>query len=108
MTISNAAKPLGTPQLGKAQPIVDPATGRPTDYMLGYAQAHRRQWLAASRNIPCEATGTNVITLTPLHPVSPLIDAYRVFDRFTFVAEHTSTGAVTATVVPERGVLTTL
>lgn len=106
--ISDAAKPLATPQLGGKQAIIDPNTGIATPYFLAIFQEARRQWLGASRIVPCEASGTNLITLTPLHPVSPLIDAYRVFDRFTFVAEHTSTGAVTATVVPERGALATL
>jgi hypothetical protein len=58
--------------------------------------------------IPCEATGTNLITLTPLFPVAPLLDIYRSFDRFTFVAAVDSTGSVTATVVPQRGTLATL
>jgi len=108
MTIADAAKPLPTPQLGGKRPIVDPQTGFATPYLLTTFQETRQRWLGASRIIPCEATGTNVITMTPLHPVSPLIDAYRVFDRFTFVAANTSTGSVTATVVPERGTLATL
>lgn len=107
MTIADTAKPLATPALTKRQ-IADPASGLPTDYFLGLMQSIRALTQGASRVIPCEATGTNLITLTPLYPVAPLIDAYRSFDRFVFVAANTSSGSVTATVAPERGTLATL
>jgi hypothetical protein len=107
MTIADSAKPTPTPQLGRT-PIVDSESGIATPYFMGLMQQTREQTLGASRNIPCEATGTNTITLTPLHPVAPLIDAYRAFDRFTFVAAASSTGAVTATVVPKKGTLATV
>jgi len=108
MTISNSAKPLPLPQLGDQNAIINPRTGVPTPYFLAQWQQMRKLLLGANRIIPCEATGTNLITLTPLHPVSPLIDAYRDFDTFRFIAAATSTGTITATVVPERGTLATL
>jgi hypothetical protein len=108
MTISNSAKPLPLPLLGGKEPIVDPRTGVATPYFLGIMQQTRLLLLGANRIIPCEATGTNLITLTPLYPVAPLIDAYRDFDTFRFIAAADSTGSVTATVVPQRGTLATV
>ena len=60
-----------------------------------------------SRNIPCSATGTNTITLTP-NEAHPLLEKYVSHDRFTFAAAATSTGDVSATVVPASGALATL
>lgn len=59
------------------------------------------------RGIRCEATGTDLITLTPIEP-TPLIEGYRDYDFFIAVALNTSAGAVTATVVPSFGTLATL
>lgn len=90
------------------QPIVDPKTGIPTNYFLQHFQAWRAVLNGAARIIPCNATGTNLITLTPTHPVAPVIDGYHDYDFFVFEAEHDSTGSVTATVVPESGSLAAL
>lgn len=60
-----------------------------------------------SRVIPCSASGTNLITLTP-NDAHPLIEGYRDYDIFAFTAANTSTGSVTATVVPKTGTLSTL
>lgn len=50
------------------------------------------------RVIPCNATGTNVITLTMLS-VAPLLTHYNDYDTFRFTAANTTTGLVTALVV---------
>jgi hypothetical protein len=60
-----------------------------------------------NRVTPCNATGKNVITLTPL-TASPLIEKYVDYEIFAFVAEQTSDGSVTGTVVPRKGSLSTI
>lgn len=60
-----------------------------------------------NRNVPCNATGTNVITLTML-ATAPLITKYNDFDTFRAVAAATTTGVVTAQVVTPQGSLATL
>lgn len=44
--------------------------------------------------VPCSATGTNIITLTP-NANTPTISAYANYMQFSFVAANSSTGAVT-------------
>lgn len=60
-----------------------------------------------NRIIPCNATGTNVITLTML-ATSPLVQGYRDFDTYRAVAAATSTGLVTALVATPQGNLATI
>lgn len=60
-----------------------------------------------NRIIPCNASGTNVITLTMLQ-VSPLVQGYFDFDTYRAVAAATSTGLVTASVVTPQGALATI
>jgi hypothetical protein len=61
-----------------------------------------------NRVTPCNASSvSNVITLTPL-TASPLIEAYRDFEIYGFVADASSTGSVTMTVVPKKGSLATI
>lgn len=45
--------------------------------------------------IPCNAAGTNLITLTPIAGITPPITAYANYVQFSFVAQVTSTGSVT-------------
>ena len=59
------------------------------------------------RIIPCNASGTNVITLTMLQ-VSPLVQGYYDHDTYRAVAAATSTGTVTALVATPQGNLATL
>jgi len=59
------------------------------------------------RTIPCNASGTNVITLTMLQ-VSPLVQGYYDFDTYRAVAANTTTGTVTASVVTPQGTLGTI
>jgi hypothetical protein len=60
-----------------------------------------------NRIIPCNASGTNVITLTMLQ-VSPLVQGYFDFDTYRAVAVATSTGTVTALVATPQGNLGTV
>ena len=60
-----------------------------------------------NRVVPCNASGTNVITLTMLSN-SPLVHGYFDFDTFRAVAAATSTGSVTALVATPQGNLGTL
>jgi hypothetical protein len=60
-----------------------------------------------NRIIPCNAAGTNAITLTML-AVSPLVQGYFDFDTYRAVAAATSTGLVTASVVTPQGALATI
>lgn len=108
MTIPDAFKPTPIPTLDGDVPIVDPQTGLPT---IQFQQAYERfrQYVnGGNRVIPCSASTTsNVITLTP-NDASPLLEGYRDYEIFVFEADATVTGAVTATVVPENGSLTTI
>lgn len=60
-----------------------------------------------NRVIPCNATGTNVITLTMLS-VQPLVQGYYDFDTYRAVAANTTTGLVTASVATNSGALATI
>jgi hypothetical protein len=65
------------------------------------------------RIIPCSASGTDLITLTPNghgseDGESPTLEGLKFGDAFAFWAENTSTGDVTVTVVPRTGALATL
>lgn len=57
-----------------------------------------------NRVVPCNAAGTNAITLTMLN-VAPLVTGYFDFDTYRAVAAATSTGLVTASVVTPQGAL---
>lgn len=107
MTISTAA--TGTP-ISKPNgqfPVIDIKTGCWTDYGLQMWSQLYNFVVGMNRLTPCNASGKNVISLAPL-PASPLIEKYVDYEVFTFVAEQTSDGAVTMTVVPRDGVLATL
>lgn len=68
--------------------------------MFGFIQG-------TNRTVPCNATGTNVITLTMLD-TSPLVQGYYDFDTYRAVAAATSTGSVTALVATPQGNLGTV
>ena len=106
MTIAAAA--IGTPLAKPLQVLqfVD-SSGHLTDYGAQHLNQLRNFIIGMNRLTPCNATGTNVISLTPLD-ASPLIEKYVDFEVFTFVAANTSSGDVTMTVVPRDGTLATL
>jgi hypothetical protein len=60
-----------------------------------------------NRIIPCNASGTNTITLTML-ATSPLVQGYYDFDTYRAVAANTTTGTATASVVTPQGALATI
>lgn len=89
-------------------PWVDPKTGVLTNTALQIMQQIFKTLNGALPTIPCISTNANnVYTLTPFN-VSPNIANYYDYQPFSFVASATSTGLVTATVVPLTGSLATL
>ncbi|MDE2101694.1 MAG: hypothetical protein KGL39_30895 [Patescibacteria group bacterium] len=106
MVIQAAAQP---------RPIVAPSVGLPfvdQDGMLTnngrLALQQLRDYVAnMSRIVPCNATGTNTITLTLLD-VQPQVNQYSSYDTYAFVAEHDAAGDISALVVTANGALATL
>lgn len=107
MTISTAATPTPISRPNGVFPVVDLTTGCFTEHGLQLLNGFRNFVVGMNRITPCNASGTNVITLTPLE-ASPLIEKYADFEAFAFVAANNSTGDVTMTVVPRDGTLATL
>ena len=107
MTISTAASPAPLPKPTTQGQFIDPNTGGLSQYGEVFLNLIISRINGGNRVIPTNATGTNVITLTPLD-ASPLLDKYNDFDTFGFVAENNTTGSVTMTVVPKTGTLSTL
>jgi hypothetical protein len=107
MTISSAATGTPIPKPNQQFEFVDPKTG--------YLSNHGNQLLSAwynfivgmNRITPCNATGTNTITLTPL-TASPLIEKYVDYEIYAFTAENDASNLVSATVTPKSGTLATL
>ena len=96
MTIPAAAQIPSLLQPAQRNPFVDSASlltnngWQVLQGMFGFING-------TCRIIPCNASGTNVITLTTLQ-VSPLIQGYYDYDTYRAVAANTSTGSVTALV----------
>lgn len=107
MTISSAATIGPLPKINGDIPVIDITTGNLTEYGVQTLNQWYNSINGMNRVIPCNETGLNVLTLTPL-TASPVIDKYNDYEVFVFVADNTSTGSVTATVVPRKGVLATL
>lgn len=87
--------------------FVDPATGLLTKHGVEVLNAWHKQHVGMGRIFPCDASGTNTITLTPINE-QMLLEKYSVYDVFAFRAAANSTGSVTATVAPKTGTLSTL
>jgi hypothetical protein len=107
MTITAAAQP---------KPIVSPNPGLRFTNESGNLTNNGRIALqqmhdfivSISRIIPAEATTTsNTITLTLLDS-QPQVNQYGIFDTYTFIADATTTGNVSALVVTAQGTLSTL
>ena len=107
MTISTAATATPITKPNSVFPFIDLATGNLSEHGLQVMSQYYNFIVGMNRITPCNATGTNVITLTPL-AASPLIEGYKDYEIFSFVAANNSTGAVTATVVPKKGALATI
>lgn len=107
MTIS--ADATGTP-ISKPNglfPFIDSQTMCLSEHGLQLMSQWYNFMVGMNRFTPCNASGTNVITLTPL-AASPLIEKYRDYEVFTFVAANSANGLVTMTVAPKSGTLATL
>lgn len=108
VAIPTAARPTPIPPFQKGVPFVDLKTGLLTQQAQQNRERLRNYVLGCGRIIPCSATAvSNLITLLP-NDASPSLEGYIFGDCFPFWAPATSTGAVTATVVPKNGALATL
>lgn len=107
MTISSAATATPVSKPNGLFPFVDISTGCLSEHGLQILTQWYNFIVGMNRITPCNASGTNVITLTPL-AASPLIESYADFEVYSFVAANTSTGSVTMTVAPKSGTLATL
>ena len=106
MTITATA--TGTPiaKPSGALRVVD-ENGCLTSHGLQLLTGWREFLVGMNRIIPCNASGTNTVTLTPLDS-GPLIEKYVAYEAFAFTAANTSTGDMSATVAPRKGTLSTL
>ncbi|MFB6449251.1 hypothetical protein [Bradyrhizobium tunisiense] len=107
MTISTAATATPISKLNGLFPFIDVKTGCLTDHGIQVFNQWYNFIVGMNRITPCNASGTNVITLTPLD-ATPLIEKYTDYEVYSFVAANTTTGAATMTVVPRDGTLATL
>jgi hypothetical protein len=108
MSIPAAAKPTPIPRIDLTSPLVDSRSGIPTSQGLQRLERLRGYVSSMGRIIPCScSSSSNVLTLTP-NDDAPLIEGYRFGDIYLFVADASSTGSVTATLVPKTGTLDTL
>lgn len=113
MSIPAAAKPTPIPRIDLSTRLVNPENGVPDTHGLQRIERLRAYVTGMGRRIPCAASGTDVITLTPNGHGSedgeaPVIEGYVFGDSYLFWAENTSTADVTATVVPKTQTLATL
>lgn len=108
MSIPTAAKPKPLAPPNDNIPAVDPRSGLYTMPELQRQQTLVNHNNGGGRIIPCSCVSdSNVLTLTP-NDASPLLEGYRFGDMYLFVADANATGAVTGTVVPKTGALSTL
>lgn len=107
MTIADAAIATPISKPNGLFPVVDIKTGCLTEHGLRLFSQMHGFIVGMNRLTPCNASGTNTITLTPLD-ASPLIEKYADYEVFTFTAANTATGNVTMTVAPRDGTLSTL
>jgi hypothetical protein len=107
--LSIATAAIGTPLSKPNQlfPVVDVQTGCLTEHGIQLLSQIYNFVIGMNRITPCNASGKNVVTLTPLD-ASPLIEKYVDYEVYSFVAAQTSDGNVTMTVVPRDGSLATL
>lgn len=103
--VASAVPTLQNPSLQSA--LVDTKTGNLTQNGYGTLQAVSGFVNGMARIIPCNASGTNIITLT-LVAQTLLVRQYSDFDTFRAVAANTTTGTVTALVATPSGNLGTI
>jgi hypothetical protein len=107
MTIASAAIPTPIGKPNQVVPVVDIKTGCLTEHGIQLWSQMYNFIVGMNRIIPCNASGTNLITLAPLD-ASPLLKQYADYELFAFVATNTSSGAVTMAVAARDGSLATL
>jgi hypothetical protein len=107
VSINSAAVGTPIPAAVASFQFVNPETGTLTDHGAQVLNAWHKQHVGMGRIFPCDASGTNVITLTPVNELM-LLEKYSVYDVFVFRAANSASGVVTATVVPKTGALATL
>lgn len=107
MTMPAAAQGAPIPALDRNVPLVNEGQTTPSLEAVLFFQKWREFIVGMNRITPCNASGTNVITLTPLD-ASPLIEKYVDYEAYRFIAANTSSGDVTATIMPRAGSLATL
>src|SRR5262245_6465350 len=101
-------KPSSLTQFDRGLALIDEISkDHASPVAVAFFQALRDLVNAMNRVIPCSASGTNLITLTP-NNASPKLEKYVDYEIFAFTAASTSTGNVTMTVVPKNGTLATL
>lgn len=115
MSIPAAAKPTPIPRIDVSTRLVNPQTGVPETHGLQRIERLRSYVTGMGRIIPCSCVSAgNFLTLSPNgnggeDGESPLIEGeYKLGDGFIFELDASSTGNVTATVVPKTGTLPTL
>lgn len=107
MTISTSAIQTPISKPNQLVPVIDMATGCLTDYGVQLLSQYYNFVVGMNRIIPCNASGTNDITLTTLD-ATPLVSQYSDHDVFAFVASATSNGSVTMHVVTRGDALGTI
>ena len=103
--VASAVPTLQNPSQGGA--FVDVKTGNLTQNGYITLQAVSGFVNGIARIIPCNASGTNVITLA-IVAQTLLVTQYSDFDTYRAVAANTTTGLVTALVTTAQGSLATL
>lgn len=106
MSIPASKQVPGLLQAQQARQFVD-QNGILTNYGWQTLQGTYGFLNGTNRIVPCNASGTNVITLTMLS-TAPLVQGYYDFDTYRAVAANTTTGSVTALVVTPQGNLGTI
>jgi uncharacterized protein with NAD-binding domain and iron-sulfur cluster len=101
MSIATAAKGTPIARPNGLFPVIDLQTGCLTEHGLQLFTQYYNFMVGMNRITTCNASGTNVITMT-------LIEKYVDYEVYSFVAANNSTGAVTMTVAPRDGSLSTL
>jgi len=94
MTVAGHAPPTIDP-IVESLLSFDPQTGKASGHLVELLRQLRDYSLGAARIIPCDASGTNLITLTPNNPISPITEAYVEHDCFAFVAGASSSTLAT-------------
>lgn len=105
--IPAAAKGTPLPKPDGLAQLVDLTTGALSPHGLQLMSAFRAYMVGGNRITPCSASGTDFIILQP-NTAFPILEKYIDYEVFAFTAANTSTGSVTATVVPVKGALATL